>query len=63
VPHFPQLLLSLLVSTQAPLHSVKPDEQTHWPFEQLVPEGQTLPQLPQLLLSLLVLTQTPLQLV
>jgi hypothetical protein len=43
-PQEPQLLLSLLVSTQLPL-------------QQLLPFWQTVPQEPQLLLSLLVSTQ------
>jgi hypothetical protein len=47
-PQAPQLLLLLLVLTQAPL-------------QQVVPLAQTFPQAPQLLLLLLVLTQMPLQ--
>src|SRR5205823_12649714 len=72
VPQEPQFLLSLLVSTQAPLQqdpleqqvvpqSGVPPEQRHVPPWQVEPPWQTLPQLPQLLLSVLTSLQVPLQ--
>jgi len=91
-PQVPQLLTSLLVSTQAalppsevqydcpagqhlplvqlplvhpalPLHCwpLMPLPPVHDPFEQVVPDPQTVPQFPQLLESVLVLTHAPLQ--
>lgn len=52
IPHPPQFLESLVVSTQLPLQTVP----AHDPLRQHVPLGQVFPQLPQLLLSVWVLT-------
>jgi hypothetical protein len=67
-PQPPQLLLSVLVLTQAPPHKLgvepehvmphEPPEHVAEPVPELGP-GQTLPQLPQLLGSVLVVTQAP----
>lgn len=61
----PQLLASVLVSTQLPLQSVWPDPQllTHWLLEHTSPEPQAWLQAPQLSWSLASETHTPLQLV
>jgi hypothetical protein len=55
----PQLLMSLVVSTQLPLQSVEPPGQpnTHPPWEQESPTAQVAPQPPQFLGSVAVLTQ------
>jgi hypothetical protein len=53
----PQLLGSLLVSTQALPQSVSPDAQPQLPWLQTPPVGQAWPQLPQLLASDWVSTQ------
>jgi hypothetical protein len=57
-------MLSVLVLTQAPLHSVCPAMQfcTHMPLLHTVPIGQMLPHIPQFSGSVDVLTQTPEQL-
>jgi len=58
LPHAPQLLMSLSVSTHWPAQGVYPGGQqaplVHWE-----PLGQTWPQPPQLLVSDCVLTQPP----
>jgi hypothetical protein len=61
----PQLALSVLRLTQAPLHGVVPLGQTVWhaPLTQVFPPWQAVPQVPQLLPSVLRLAQVPLQLV
>ncbi len=61
----PQLAGLLLVSTQAPLHSVRPGAQVRAqvPAEQTSPRPQELPQAPQWLESALVSVQTSPQLV
>ncbi len=65
VPQPPQLLLSVWVLTQTPLHRVEPVG--HWATQLpalhagVAPE-HAWPQLPQLLASTCVFTQTPLQL-
>lgn len=58
-PHVPQLLLSVDVSTQEPVHSV-PVVHWHVLLVHVAPEGQALPQLPQFEESLVVSTHTPL---
>jgi hypothetical protein len=58
-PQAPQLLTSILVFVQIPLHIVVPSEHSHFPFTQAASGGQWLPQLPQLLGSLLVFVQVP----
>jgi hypothetical protein len=61
-PHEPQLLGSLPVSTQLPLHRVSPAGHcAGWqmPLTHESPLGQVLPQAPQLLGSLDVSTQSP----
>jgi len=62
VPQVPQLLLSVCVSTHAPLQSVCPVAQllAQEPFEQTCAEVQALPHEPQLAGSLCVLTHWPL---
>ncbi len=60
MPHPPQLLLSVCVLTQLPLHSV-PLEQAQLPELQNCPAGQALPQPPQLAPSLCGSTQVPAQ--
>jgi hypothetical protein len=60
----PQLLGSVVASTQMVLQSVRaPFEHTQVPDEQVSPAAvlQACPQLPQLLLSFDVVTQLPLQ--
>lgn len=61
MPQLPQLLWSVFVSTQVPLHLVWPVGQpaTHCPFSQVSPEAQALKQPPQLLVSVLVLIHVP----
>jgi hypothetical protein len=56
-PQLPQLLRSLLVSTQDPLQKVWPAKQTQVPLTHVWPPEQVLPQVPQLLLSFCRLTQ------
>jgi hypothetical protein len=58
-PHPPQLLVSELVSTHAPVQLVKP--WLHWqmPAEQLEPLAHLVPQAPQLALSVWKLTHVP----
>ena len=58
----PQLLLSVLRLTQAPLQTVVPVGQVQTPAEQPAPLAQTCPQAPQLFTSDAVLTQVPPQL-
>jgi hypothetical protein len=62
LPQPPQFALSVLVSTQKPLQSMKPETQLvlHVPPEQAVGPRQRLPQPPQLALSVLSSTQLPL---
>ena len=60
-PQAPQWRVSLVVSTQAPLHSVWPEGQTHWPLAHVDPAGHVTPHAPQWRLSEPVLTQVPLQ--
>jgi hypothetical protein len=62
LPQAPQLVLSLAVLTQSPLHSVSPETQLveQVPAEQAWPVGQRFPQVPQLALSVDVFVQTPL---
>jgi hypothetical protein len=62
LPQNPQLPLSTLVSTQAPLQLVWPVGQ-HCPFEQVSAALQGLVQLPQCCVSLLRSKHVPLQLV
>jgi hypothetical protein len=64
-PQAPQLLTSVPVFTQVPLHTTWPGGHcaAQVPFTQLVPLGQALPQAPQLALSVFRFTQLPLQLV
>jgi hypothetical protein len=61
-PHWPQLLASVWVLTQAPLHAFWPVGQAHPPLTQLAPLGQTRPHWPQFFGSLVTLRQVPLQL-
>lgn len=58
MPHIPQSLTFVSVSTQTPPQSVEPDGQVHTPPEQDVPPLQTLPHVPQLLESVLGSTQS-----
>jgi hypothetical protein len=55
-PHLPQLALSELGSTHAPLHATSPGahEPEHTPLEHAVAPVQVMPQPPQLCPSLLV---------
>jgi hypothetical protein len=57
--HLPQLLRSLVVSTQIPEQSVSPVGQTHLLAEQILPPVHLVPQEPQLLVSLVRLTHEP----
>jgi hypothetical protein len=58
LPHFPQLLLSLIVATQVPPQSVGARiGQTQLPAMQVLPPVQAFPQLPQLLLSVVTSMQ------
>lgn len=54
VPHMPQFVGSLVVSTQAPPQSVVPPMQfaAQAPLEQTWPPGQMVPHMPQLLESI-----------
>jgi len=65
VPHEPQLERSVFVSTQVPLHIVRPEGHcaVHTPFWQVSVKLQTLLQAPQFSGSELVLMQVPLHLV
>jgi hypothetical protein len=58
--HPPQLLVSLWVSTHAPLQSVWPEGQTQLPFVQVAVFGHTLPHPPQLAGSVCSSTHPPL---
>jgi hypothetical protein len=51
LPHLPQLLVSLAVSTHELPHRVPPFEQAQAPFWQVCAVGQTCPQAPQLATS------------
>ena len=62
LPHPPQLMGSVLVSTHAVPHRVSVP-QLHAPAVQLSPAGQTLPQLPQFFASVPTSTQAPEQFV
>jgi hypothetical protein len=63
-PQPPQLLLSLIVATQVPPHSVGARAgQTHVLAMQVLPPWQTLLQSPQLFTSLVGSTHVPLQLI
>jgi hypothetical protein len=63
VPHMPQLSLLSFVSTQMPLHSVRPAGHLQAPAWQVEPPLQTLPHAPQSRPFVCTFTQTPLQLV
>lgn len=64
LPHPPQLLGLVRMSTQVVPQSVCPTPHTvlHTPPEHVDEAGHAMPQPPQLLVSLLVLTHAPLQL-
>ena len=64
-PQPPQCDVLVLVSTQAPLQSVRPPVHTtmHAPLLHTCPVGQTVPQVPQLALSVRRSRHTPEQLV
>jgi hypothetical protein len=57
VPHAPQLLLSVCVLTQAPVHTDCPPGHAQRPISQLWPVTQAVPQAPQLAASVWTSTQ------
>jgi hypothetical protein len=61
VPHAPQFALSLLRSTQPPLHAERPVAQAaaHLPAEQTWPAAHAVPQAPQLATSVETSTHLP----
>jgi hypothetical protein len=59
LPQTPQFALSLMVSTQAPLHGDWFGGHAQRPPLQLAPTAQTFPQPPQLRVSLAKSAQTP----
>jgi hypothetical protein len=66
IPHWPQLLGSLLTSTHWPLHRMMlgPPVQLHWPPAPHVPAGpQSLPHWPQLRGSVARSTHAPLHII
>lgn len=60
LPHAPQWLGLLLVSTQAPLQLCRPLRQVHLPAVQIWPVVQAVPQVPQLAASFWTSIQAPL---
>ena len=65
LPHMPQFLVSMVVSTQLPLQFICGGAQTReqCPVTQVMGEVHAVPQPPQLPLSVFVLTHEPLQFV
>jgi hypothetical protein len=59
LPHAPQFATLLIVSTQAPLHSVWPAGHVHTPFAQVAPRPHVFPQEPQFAGSVFVFVQSP----
>jgi hypothetical protein len=59
VPHAPQLVTSLCMSTHTPLQSVSPPEHEHELAEQFWLGSHIVPHMPQLFGSLRVSTQPP----
>jgi hypothetical protein len=65
VPHMPQFVSSVFVSTHAPLQLVCPAAHcnAHCPFVHTSLGAQAIPHMPQFMGSLLVVVHAPLQLV
>jgi hypothetical protein len=59
VPQAPQFALSVVGSTQLPVHRVRPDRQTHAPPTQICSAVQNMEQPPQFLGLVWVLTHEP----
>jgi len=58
VPHVPQFVLLVVVSTHVPAHDVSPAGHRHKPAWQVVPPAQTVLHAPQLFGSVSRSTQT-----
>jgi hypothetical protein len=56
IPHIPQFIASVCVSTHAPPHTTPPLGQAHFPPSHAIPAGQAAPHAPQFIASVCVST-------